>query len=55
MRVRQPETAQEYSLDGPPLGSGGEANIHAVVAPTKSAVPDVHNIVHKHEGGAGKP
>src|SRR5204863_7315324 len=32
-----------------------EANIRAVVAPTKAPVPDVHNVVHKHEGGAGKP
>src|SRR3954463_10173816 len=32
-----------------------EANIRAVVAPSKPPVPDVHNVVHKHEGGAGKP
>src|SRR5207249_12185578 len=34
-----------------------EANIKAIVPPPRGAVaaPDVHNIVHKHEGGAGKP
>jgi aspartyl-tRNA synthetase len=32
-----------------------EANIRAVTAPAKAATPDVHGIVHKHEGGAGKP
>jgi len=34
-----------------------EANIKAIVPPPKGtpAVPDVHGVVHKHEGGAGKP
>jgi aspartyl-tRNA synthetase len=32
-----------------------EANIRAVLPPTKTPEPDVHNIVHKHAGGAGKP
>jgi aspartyl-tRNA synthetase len=32
-----------------------EANIRAITPPPKNAVPDVHNVVHKHEGGAGKP
>ncbi len=32
-----------------------EANIRAILPPGKAAVPDVHNVVHKHEGGAGKP
>ncbi len=32
-----------------------EANIRAITPPPKGAVPDVHGIVHKHEGGAGKP
>jgi aspartyl-tRNA synthetase len=32
-----------------------EANIKALVPPTKGAVPDVHDVVHKHAGGAGKP
>ena len=32
-----------------------EANIRAILPPAKNPVPDVHGIVHKHEGGAGKP
>jgi aspartyl-tRNA synthetase len=32
-----------------------EANIKAVVPPPKTPVPDVHDVVHKHHGGAGKP
>jgi aspartyl-tRNA synthetase len=32
-----------------------EANIKALVPPAKGAVPDVHDVVHKHAGGAGKP
>ena len=32
-----------------------EANIKAIVPPPKGAVPDVHDVVHKHAGGAGKP
>ena len=36
-----------------------EANIKAIVPPAKvgtgAPVPDVHGVVHKHEGGAGKP
>jgi aspartyl-tRNA synthetase len=32
-----------------------EANIRAILPPAKGAVPDMHGIVHKHEGGAGKP
>jgi aspartyl-tRNA synthetase len=32
-----------------------EANIKALVPPGKSPVPDVHDVVHKHAGGAGKP
>ena len=32
-----------------------EANIRAILPPGKTPVPDVHGVVHKHEGGAGKP
>jgi aspartyl-tRNA synthetase len=32
-----------------------EANIKAIVPPTKAIAPDVHDVVHKHAGGAGKP
>src|SRR5687768_1270996 len=34
-----------------------EANIRAITPPptSKSPVPDVHDVVHKHAGGAGKP
>jgi hypothetical protein len=32
-----------------------EANIKPIVPPPKAAAPDVSGIVHKHEGGAGKP
>jgi aspartyl-tRNA synthetase len=32
-----------------------EANIKPIVPPPKAAVPDVHDVVHKHAGGAGKP
>ena len=32
-----------------------EANIKAIVPPPKAPVPDMHDVVHKHEGGAGKP
>jgi aspartyl-tRNA synthetase len=32
-----------------------EANIKAIVPPPKTPVPDVHDVVHKHAGGAGKP
>ena len=32
-----------------------EANIKPIVPPPKAASPDISNIVHKHEGGAGKP
>jgi aspartyl-tRNA synthetase len=32
-----------------------EANIRAVLPPTKTPTPDLHDVVHKHAGGAGKP
>jgi aspartyl-tRNA synthetase len=32
-----------------------EANIRAVLPPAKTPEPDVHGIVQKHHGGAGKP
>jgi len=32
-----------------------EANIRVIAPPPKAAAPDVHGVVHKHEGGAGKP
>jgi aspartyl-tRNA synthetase len=32
-----------------------EANIRAVLPPTKAPTPDLHDVVHKHAGGAGKP
>ena len=32
-----------------------EANIRSVVPLAKPPVPDVHDVVHKHAGGAGKP
>src|SRR5687767_7060797 len=32
-----------------------EANIKPIVPPPKPAGPDISGIVHKHEGGAGKP
>ena len=32
-----------------------EANIKPIVPPPKAAEPDLHNVVHKHKGGAGKP
>jgi len=32
-----------------------EANIRVIAPPPKAAAPDVHAVVHKHEGGAGKP
>jgi aspartyl-tRNA synthetase len=31
-----------------------EANIRVLAPPPKPPVPDVHSVVHKHEGGAGK-
>jgi aspartyl-tRNA synthetase len=32
-----------------------EANIRSIVPPTKAPTPDVHDVVHKHHGGAGRP
>jgi aspartyl-tRNA synthetase len=32
-----------------------EANIKPILPPAKAAAPDISGIVHKHEGGAGKP
>jgi aspartyl-tRNA synthetase len=32
-----------------------EANIKPIVPPPKAAEPDIHGVVHKHKGGAGKP
>src|SRR5439155_12846941 len=32
-----------------------EANIRAVLPPAKAPEPDVHGVVQKHHGGAGKP
>jgi aspartyl-tRNA synthetase len=32
-----------------------EANIRVITPPAKTPAPDVHDVVHKHAGGAGKP
>jgi aspartyl-tRNA synthetase len=32
-----------------------EANIRVITSPPKAPAPDVHDVVHKHAGGAGKP
>lgn len=43
MRVRQPETRQEYELEAEPLGTGGEADVYAV--PGQAAI--VAKVYHK--------
>jgi WD40 repeat protein len=43
MRLRQPETSQEFELEAAPLGTGGEANVYAI--PGQSAI--VAKVYHK--------
>ena len=32
-----------------------EANVKSIVPPSKQPLPDLHDVVHKHAGGAGRP
>jgi DNA-binding helix-hairpin-helix protein with protein kinase domain len=50
MRVRLEGTAQEITLEGPPLGRGGEASIYAVPGRPDIAAKIYHNPCEEHAG-----
>jgi DNA-binding helix-hairpin-helix protein with protein kinase domain len=48
MRVRQPETSQEFELDAAPLGTGGEANVYAIPGQARIVAKVYHKPTAEH-------